>query len=92
MEVTDKKYKKPSEIHDRMLTERQIKRRVGKTWALLENPIYERGLLTSAKLLYFNEDKAKVRKELRENLEQRKSGHYALRFYGTIDPNLIYIL
>jgi len=76
-----------------MLTERQIKRRVGEAWALLENPVYdEKQVLLSAELLYYNADKTKVLEEMREQLEKRKRGHYAMFYYGTPDPNVVYIL
>ena len=76
------------------LTERQIKRRVGEAWALLENPEYdEKQVLLSAELLYYDADKAKVREEMRKYRGTRKNGgHFALFFYGTPDPNIVYIL
>ena len=71
------------------LTVRQIKRRVGEAWALLENPEYnEKGVLASVELLYYNADKAKVREQMRKH----KKGHFAMFFYGTPDPNVIYLL
>ena len=90
MEVAVKKSKKSAEPHDAALTERQIKRRVGEAWALLESPVYERGILVSAKLLYFNADKTKVWEEYQKN--KKVHYHYALRFYGNMDPNTIYTL
>jgi hypothetical protein len=71
------------------LTERQIKRRVGEAWALLENPEYsEKQVLLSAELLYYNADKVKVHEEARKY----KKGHFAVFYYGTPDPNVIYLL
>ena len=90
MEVVVKKSKKLTESHNVALTERQIKRRVGEAWALLESPVYERGILVSAKLLYFNTDKSKVWEEYQKS--KKVHYHYALRFYGTMDPNTIYTL
>ena len=76
------------------LTVRQIKRRVGEAWALLENPEYnEKEVLLSAELLYYNTDKAKVHEEFRKYKETHKNGGYfAFRFFGTPDPNVIYLL
>ena len=75
------------------LTERQIKRRVGEAWALLENPVYdEKEVLLSAELLYYNADKVKVHEEFRKQLSKQKKGSYAFRFFGTPDPNVVYIL
>ena len=71
------------------LTERQIKKRVGEAWALLENPVFnEKEVLISAELLYYNADKAKVREQMRKY----KKGNFALFFYGMPDPNVAYIL
>ena len=87
------KIKKPDKTLNR-LTERQIKRKVGEAWALLENPVYnEKQVLQSAELLYFDADKSKVRAKMREQFGTRKNGgHFALFFYGTPDPNIVYIL
>ena len=71
------------------LTERQIKRRVGEAWALLENPEYsEKQVLLSAELLYYSADKTKVLEEARKY----KKGHFAMFYYGTPDPNVVYLL
>jgi len=77
-----------------MLTERQIKRRVGEAWALLENPVYdEKQVLLSAELLYYDVDRGKVHEEFMKIRETRKNGgHYAVFFFGTPDPNVIYLL
>jgi len=76
------------------MSERQIKRKVGESWALLENPVYdEKQVLLSAELLYYDADKAKVRKKMREQFGTRENGgHFALFFYGTPDPNVVYLL
>jgi len=75
------------------LTERQIKRRVGEAWALLENPEYsDKQVLLSAELLYYDADKAKVREQMRNQFGTRENGHFALYYYGTPDPNVIYLL
>ena len=76
------------------LTERQIKKRVGEAWALLENPEYnEKQVLLSAELLYYSTDKAKVREQMRNQFGTRENGgHFAMFYYGTPDPNVVYIL
>jgi len=76
------------------LTERQIKRRVGEAWALLENPVYdEKQVMLSAELLYHDADRAKVHKEVMKYKGTRKNGgHFAVFFYGTPDPNVAYLL
>jgi len=88
MEIVVKKHKKPTETHNEVMTERQIKRRVGEAWAILKNPVFEKGVLLSAELLYYNKDKEKVNEQLRK----REYGHYAMFFFGKIDPNAIYVL
>ena len=86
METTVKK--RSSKANGR-LTARQIKRKVGEAWALLENPEFnEKEVLLSAELLYYDADKAKVREQMRKY----EKGHFALFFYGTPDPNVIYLL
>ena len=76
------------------LTKRQIKRRVGEAWALLENPEYnEKQVMLSAELLYYNADKVKVHEEMSKQFGTRKNGgHFAVRFFGTPDPNVVYLL
>jgi len=76
------------------LTARQIKRRVGEAWALLENPEFnEKEVFLSAELLYYNADKVKVHEELRNQFGTRQNGgNYAVFFFGTPDPNAIYLL
>ena len=73
---------------DIAMTYRQIKRKVGEAWAFLENPVYERGMLTSANLLYYDSDKSKVLEQIRKY----KKGHFAIRFFGTVDAKQVYIL
>jgi hypothetical protein len=86
METTVKTYSKKAVGR---LTKRQIKNKVGESWALLENPEYsEKEVLLSAELLYYNADNAKVHEEARKY----KKGHFAVRFFGTPDPNVIYLL
>jgi len=75
------------------MTPRQIEKTVGEAWALLENPVYnEKEVLLSAELLYYSADKEKVHEEFRKQLSKQKKGSYAFRFFGTPDPNLVYIL
>ena len=88
MEATVKKRSKAIDRQNGVMTERQIKRKVGQGWALLKDPVYEKGLLVSAELLYYNADKAKVREELRKC----QNGHYAFFFFGKTDPNVVYVL
>ena len=92
MEVAVKTRKKAISGQEGFMTERQIKKKVGEAWALLKNPVYEKGLLVTAELLYYNADKAKVREQLREKLSQNKNGHYAFFFFGKTAPNVVYIL
>jgi hypothetical protein len=76
------------------LTKRQIKNRVGEAWALLENPEYsEKEVLLSAELLYYDADKTKVHEEMSKCFGTRKGGGYfAVSFFGTIDPNTVFLL
>ena len=74
---------------DGRLTKRQIKRKVGEAWALLENPEFnEKEVLLSAELLYYSSNKEKVLEEM----TKYKKGHFAMFFYGTPDPNVVYLL
>ena len=71
-----------------IMTSAQIKRKVGQSWAVLKNPVYDRGMLVSAELLYYNSDKAKVLEEL----SKCQTGHFAMFFFGTINKNQVYTL
>ena len=72
---------------DMPMTFMQIRKKVGESWAFLENPVYENGVLASANLLYYDADKSKVMKQF----SKYKKGHFALYFFGTIDTELIYL-
>ena len=76
------------------LTKRQIRKRVGEAWALLENPEFnEKEVLLSAELLYYDADRGKVHEEVMKLRETRKNGvHFAVFYFGTPDPNVIYLL
>ena len=86
--------KKRSSKANGRLTARQIKRRVGEAWALLENPEYsEKQVFLSAELLYYDADKENVLDEMSKQFGTRKNGgHFAVFFFGTPDPNVIYLL
>jgi hypothetical protein len=71
-----------------LMTYSQIRKKVGEAWAFLENPVYENGILTSAKLLYYNSDKKKVLQQFKKY----QNGNFALSFCGTIDRKQVYIL
>jgi len=70
------------------MTTKQIKRKVGEAWAFLENPVYDRGILTSANLLYHSADKDKVL----DLINKYEKGNFAIKFFGTLDPKQVYIL
>ena len=70
------------------MTTKQIKRKVGEAWAFLENPVYEKGVLISANLLFHNADHTKVL----DQISKYEKGHFAIRFFGTVDKNQVYIL
>jgi hypothetical protein len=91
METTVKPRSKKS---DGRLTKRQIKKKVGEAWALLENPEFnEKEVFLSAELLYYNADKTKVHEEMSKQFGTRKNGgHFAVFYFGTPDPNVIYLL
>jgi len=76
------------------MTKRQIKKKVGEAWALLENPVYnEKQVMLSAELLYYDADKTKVHEEMSKQFGTRKNGgHFAVFYFGTPDPNVIYLL
>jgi len=73
---------------DISMTYVQIKKKVGEAWAFLENPVYEKGVLLSANLLYYNTDKSKVL----EQISKYENGHFAVRFFGKVDKKQVYIL
>jgi len=77
-----------AEKKDTVMTSLKIRKKVGEAWAFLENPVYEKGVLKSANLLYYNADKNKVLQQI----SKYKKGHYAIRFFGTIDTKQVYII
>jgi hypothetical protein len=42
--------------------------------------------------MYYNADKVKVHEEARKQFDKQEKGSYAFRFFGTPDPNVVYIL
>lgn len=72
------------------LTYKQIKDKVGDSWALLANPVYSEktGKIVKAQLLFFNSDYRKVH---RESLKT-KYNHITVRNFGKIDSNQTYVL
>ena len=66
----------------------QIKKEVGNAWAFLSNPEYQNGALKSAELLFFNEDKAEVMKQLKNHTK----GHYAMVYFGEVNTEQAYLL
>ena len=86
METTFKISKKEGQNNEMTLA--QMKKKVGEAWAFLENPVYEKGILTSARLLFYNADKSKVL----EQFSKYKNGHFALYFFGTVNDKQVYIL
>ena len=90
MEASVKKssLEKSKSKENMQMTSRQIKRKVGASWAFLENPIYEKGVLMTANLLYYSADKAKVL----DQIDKYDKGHFAIRFFGTMDKKQVYIL
>ena len=88
MEVAIKKPKKAAERRNGVLTYRQIRNRVGDGWAIIKNPVREKGILTHGELLYHSSN----RKQALEELGKCKNGHFAFKYCGKIDPNVVYIL
>ena len=76
------------EKQEAAMTSVQIRKKVGEAWAFLENPVYEKGRLISANLLYYDADKKKVL----EQIPKYKKGQFAVRFFGTVDPEQVYLL
>jgi len=70
------------------MTYSQIKSEVGNAWAFLSNPEYQNGLLQSAELLFFDENKVKVT----EQLKKHTKGHYAMVYFGEINTEQAYLL
>ena len=88
METTVATRKKAISQQDGLMTERQIKRKVGNGWAIIQNPEYEKGMFQRGELLYYSSDKEKALEEL----SKCKNGHFAFKFCGKIDPNVVYLL
>ena len=70
------------------MTYTQIKKEVGSSWAFLSNPEYQNGILKSAELLFFDENKAKVT----EQLKKYTKGHYAMVYFGEVNSEQAYLL
>ena len=70
------------------MTYSQIKKEVGNSWAFLSNPEYQNGMLKSAELLFFDENKAKVTAQLKKHTK----GHYAMIYFGEVNAEQAYLL
>ena len=88
MEVTVKKPKKTAERQNGVLSFRQIRNRVGDGWAVIQDPEFNGCILLGGRLLYHSSD----RKQALEEFGKYKNGHFAFKYCGKPDPNVIYVL
>ena len=71
-----------------VLTERQIRNRVGDGWAVIQDPEYNGAIFLKGKLLYHSTD----RKQALVEFGKRKEKHLLFKYCGKLDPNVVYIL
>ena len=69
----------------------QIIKRVADSWALIYNPEYTNdNKLISGELVYFDKDKQKVYKVLKQ--DKCKNKNFAILYMGKIPANKVYVL
>ena len=88
MEATIKKPKKMTGNQNGVLTERQIRNRVGDGWAVIQDPEFNGSILLKGKLVFHSSDRAKALDEL----FNRKEHDLLIKYCGKIDPNVVYLL
>ena len=87
----DTKVKKPkikAGSQNGVLSFRQIRNRVGNGWAVIQDPEFNGCILLGGKLLYHSSD----RKQALEEFGKFKNGHFAFKYCGKPDSNVIYLL
>ena len=71
-----------------ILTERQIRNRVGDGWAIVENPVWNGSIFLKGKLLYHSLNK----NEVVDEFCKRKEKDLYFMHCTKPDPNAIYLL
>jgi len=87
MEATVEKPKKTVESQNGMMTERQIRNRVGDGWAIIQDPVWNGGIFLRGKLIYHSLNKDEVVDEF-----CKRKGHLFFMHCAKPDPNVIYLL
>ena len=75
------------EIPNGALTFEEIKTITGDGWAIIKNPVRERGVLTSGELYFHSHDY----EEALDAMSTSGAKHVAIKFCGKRDPNVVYI-
>ena len=88
MEVKVKKPKIAACSLNGMLTDRQIRNRVGDGWAIIQDPEWNGSVFLKGKLLYHSADHEQAYREY----GKCKNGTFLIKYCGKPDPNAVYIL
>ena len=75
------------EIPNVVLTFEEIKTITGNGWAIIKNPVRERGVLISGELYFHSHDY----EEALDAMSTSGARHVAIKFCGKRDPNVVYI-
>ena len=70
-----------------VLTFEEIKAVAGEGWAIIKNPVRERGVLISGELYFHSHDY----EEALDAMSTSGAKHVAIKFCGKRDPNVVYI-
>ena len=88
MEATIKKPKKMTGSQNGVLTDRQIRNRVGDGWAIIQDSEWKGSIFLKGKLLYHSLNKD----EVVEEFCKREEGDLYFMHCKKPDPNVIYLL
>jgi len=88
MEMTVKKPKIKAGNQNGVLTERQIRNRVGDGWAVIQDPEWNGAIFLKGKLLYHSLNKD----EAVEEFCKRNEEHLFFMHCMKPDPNVVYLL
>ena len=88
MEVEVKKQKAALHSHNGMMSSEEIHSITGNGWAIVKNPVHERGILVRGELLFHSDNY----QEAIEAWGTSREKYVSIKYCGKRDPNVVYIL
>ena len=88
MEVEVKNQKTAAHSQNGIISSEEIHAITGNGWAIVKNPVHERGILVRGELFFHSDNYI----EALEVMGASKEKHLGIKYCGKRDPNVVYIL